>query len=278
LAEVPDRVKTRTQLVEESLNAALSGEWQEALDLNQAIVERFDVDEETHNRTGKALNELGRPDEALAQYRSTLELNPLNYIAIKQVNRLEELVQQKSAPVKAQAAVDVNLFVEEMGKTALAHVSLDSGFDGALLAPGDQVTLAAQKDTLAVKLGSGVTVGHVEPKLARRVLKFMAGGNEYTAAVAKADDAGVRVIIRETRQAPEFAGVPSFTVRKSQEFRAYAKDSLLRDTEMDDLTGDDDDVDAGNGDDEELDGMHPVEPGMEDNDNGDDDPRAEDNY
>ncbi|MFN2466357.1 MAG: BTAD domain-containing putative transcriptional regulator [Candidatus Dormibacteria bacterium] len=276
MAEVPERVKTRTQLVEDSLNAALAGQWQEALDHNQAIAERFDMDEETHNRTGKALTELGRLDEALAQYRSTLELNPLNGIAIKQVNRIEELIQQKAAP-KAQAAVDVNLFVEEMGKTALAHVELASGFDDALLSPGDQVSLVPQKDTLLVKTTDGTTAGHVEPKLARRVLKFMAGGNEYTAAVANSDDSGVRIIIRETKQVAEFAGVPSFPVRKTQEFRAYAKDSLLRDTEMDDLTGDDDDDPASLEADEDLEGMHPVEPGMEDNDLGDDDSRDE-NY
>jgi tetratricopeptide (TPR) repeat protein len=275
LAEVPERVKTRTQLVEDSLNAALAGEWQEALELNQAIVERFDVDEETHNRTGKALTELGRLDEALTQYRSTLELNPLNGIAIKQVNRIEELIQQKAAVPKAQAAVDVNIFVEEMGKTALAHVDLDPGFDDALLAPGDQVTLVPQKDLLVVKTAGGKQAGHVEPKLARRVLKFMAGGNEYTAAVATSDDNGVRIIIRESKQAPEFAGVPSFPVRKTQEFRAYAKDSLLRDTEMDDLTGDDDDGDAGLDGDDELEGMHPVEPGLED-DVSDDDSRGDD--
>ena len=277
MADAPERVKTRTQLVEDALNSALGGEWQDALDTNQAILERFGVDEETHNRTGKALTELGRLDEALAQYRATLELNPLNGIAIKQTNRIEELMRQSAELPKAQSAVDVNLFVEETGKTALAHVTLESGFDAALLAPGDQVELTPLKDTLAVKLSDGSIAGHVEAKLARRVLKFIAGGNQYTAAVATADGNGVRVIIKETYQAPEFAGVPSFPVRKTQEFRAYAKDSLLRDTESDDLGDDGEDGTAEDGDDD-LEGMHAVEPGMEDADLSDDDSRSDDNY
>jgi hypothetical protein len=277
LAEVPERVKTRTQLVEEALNAALSGNWQTALELNQEVVERFGVDEETHNRTGKALTELGRLDEAVAQYRATLEINPLNGIAIKQVPRIEELMQQSTDLPRAQAAVDVNLFVEEMGKTALAHVILDAGFDAAILAPGDQVELEPQKDGLAVKTGDGVAAGHVEAKLARRVLKFMAGGNQYTAAVATVDGKDVRIIIKETFQAPEFAGVPSFPVRKTQEFRSYTKDSVLREAGDDDLLEDGDDVDAVGADDD-LEGMHAVEPGMEDADNGDDDSDADDNY
>ena len=279
MAEVPERVKTRAQLVEESLNAALGGQWQEALDLNQQIIERFGSDEETNNRTGKALTELGRLDEALAQYKSTLELNPLNGIAIKQSSRIEELMQQKVELPKAQAAVDVNLFVEEMGKTALAHVTLEPGFDAALLAPGDQVQLAVAKDGLAVKEAGGQLAGYVEAKLGRRVLKFIAGGNEYNAAVATADDNGVRIIIRETKQASEFAGVPSFPVRKTQEFRAYAKDSLLRDNDMDDILDDADDGEGGaGGGDDDLDGMHAVEPGMEDANGGDDDDDSDSDY
>jgi len=275
LAEVPERVKTRTELVEDALNAALSGDWQTAFELNHEVVERFGADEETNNRTGKALTELGRLDEAVAQYRSTLELNPLNGIAIKQVGRIEELMQQKADLPKAQAAVDVNLFVEEMGKTALAHVVLEAKFDAAILAPGDQVELVAQKDLLLVKTADGVTAGHVEAKLARRVIKFMAGGNQYTAAVATSDDKDVRIIIKETHQAAAFVGVPSFPVRKTSEFRSYTKDSVLRDGDIDDPLDDGDDADGGG--DDELDGLHPVEPG-EDADAGDEDSDSDDNY
>lgn len=277
MTEVPERVKTRTELVEDALTAALSGDWKTALEMNQEVVERFGTDEETQNRTGKALTELGRLDEAVAQYRATLEMNPLNAIAIKQVPRIEELMQQKADLPKAQAAVDVNLFVEEMGKTAQAHVILESKFDTAILAPGDQVDLVAEKDILVVRTADGVAVGHVEAKLARRVLKFMAGGNQYTAAVATSDVKDVRIIIKETYQAPGFAGVPSFPVRKTSEFRSYSKDSVLRDAEGEDLNDDGDDAD-GNGGDGDLDGMHAVEPGSEDADSDDDDSDSDDNY
>src|SRR5207245_10121793 len=155
------------------------------------------------------------------------------------VNRLEALMEEKTKPV-ATAAVDPNLFVEEMGKTALAAVRLESSLDRALVAAGDQVELVAAGDTLKARNTGGVVIGDVAPKLARRVLKFMAGGNQYTAAVAASDEKGVRLIIRETYQAPEFAGVPSFPVRKTQEFRAYAKDALLRERDTELITGDED--------------------------------------
>jgi tetratricopeptide (TPR) repeat protein len=147
LSETTDRVKTRTQLVEEAIAAALDGAWPQALELNQQILERFGSDEEVQNRLGKAYTELGKVDEALSSYKATLELNPLNGIAIKNVNRLEAMIQEKSAPKqRGQAGVDVNLFVEEMGKTALAAVRLDKKADVAMVTPGDQVELVASGD------------------------------------------------------------------------------------------------------------------------------------
>jgi hypothetical protein len=79
------------------------------------------------------------------------------------------------------------------------------------------------------------------------------------------------VIIRETHQAAEFAGMPSFPASKSQEFRAYAKDSLLRDVETDDLSAEEGDDESVVVDDEDLEGMHPVDPGMEDAADSDED-------
>jgi hypothetical protein len=219
-------------------------------------------------------------DDALSAYKATLELNPLNTIARKNVNRLETLIEEKQALPKTQSAVDVGLFVEEMGKTALASVVLQKGFDASMIAPGDQVKLVPSGDTLNVQTGTGASVGHVEAKLARRVLKFIAGGNEYTAAVSASDSKSLQVIIRETKQAAEFAGVPSFPVRKGQEFRAYAKDSLLRDAEGEGTLDDEDDEEGIAGEvDDDLDGMHAVEPDLEDAaDLADEGARAEDNY
>jgi tetratricopeptide (TPR) repeat protein len=237
------------------------------------------VDEETHNRLGKVYTELGKMDDALSAYKATLELNPLNTIALKNVNRLETLMEEKTDLPKGGSAVDVGLFVEETGKTAVANVVLDKGAGAGVVSAGDQVKLVPAGDALNVETSTGPRLGHVEAKLARRVLKFIEGGNEYTAAVATSDGKALRIIIRETKQAAQFAGVPSFPVRKGQEFRAHARDSLLRDADSEAGLEDGDDEDAAAEGDDDLEGMHPVEPGMEDAaDLADEDSRAEDNY
>src|SRR5438094_4463731 len=65
--------------------------------------------------------------------------------------------------------------------------------------------------------------------MARRLIKFMRGGNRYQAGVTSCDGSAVKLIVRETYQDPRFAGKPSFPMRRKREveFRPYAKESLL---------------------------------------------------
>ena len=89
---------------------------------------------------------------------------------------------------------------------------------------------------LRAQTARGVGLGEVEPKLARRLLPLLATGNRYTAAVARVADAQIEIIIREVYQAPENSQKSSFPIsraRAREEFRPYAKESLLAAREID---------------------------------------------
>ena len=91
-----ERVKPRSLFVDEAIALALESRWPEALAVNQALVERHGTDEDTLNRIGKALMELGQREEALASYSSSLQMNPLNLIAQKNVRKLTAMLESKS--------------------------------------------------------------------------------------------------------------------------------------------------------------------------------------
>jgi hypothetical protein len=109
----------------------------------------------------------------------------------------------------------------------------------------------------------GVKLGTLEAKLARRLIKFMRGGNRYQGGVTACDGSTVKLIVRETYQDLKFAGKPSFPMRRKREveFRPYTKESLLS-REVEVFAGEDDDeeplVQAAVSDDLEE-GMHAVE-------------------
>ena len=239
-----ERVKPRSMFVEEAVQQALESRWTDALATNHALVERYGADEDTHNRMGKALTELGRLPEALEAYSAALKLNPLNLIAQKNLRKLAALVESQETVAAAEQPIDVEAFTEEPGKSALTVLTPPAGKVAVKVAPGDLVELEPDGAQLRAHTARGVPLGEVESKISRRLLPLMASGNRYSAAVARVDNSEIEIVIRETFQAPENAHVTSFQLSRSSrrdEFRPYAKESLLSAREIDEESMGDDD-------------------------------------
>lgn len=276
MAEFAERIKPRAQYVDEAIELALASRWAEAVQVNRGIMDRFGPDEDTLNRLGKAFTELGQLSEAVEAYQSTLKMNPVNPIAVKNLSKLQALRGGQPVPT-SKAKVDVDAFIEETGKTSLTalHVHAD-GDPCTKVAGGDPVKLIVAGDTMNVETARGVYLGHLEHALGRRLIKFLEGGNRYSGAVATCEGGAVKIIVRETYQDPKFFGRPSFPIKRGRdEFRPYAKESLLtRNADVEEAEED------GEEPPEELDGMHTVESADDEVEvpEADEDTRKEDIY
>ena len=261
-----EHLKPKGQFVDEAVQAALAGRWEDAAEINKSILERFGQDEEANNRMGKAMTELGRFDEAKAAYEATLALNPLNGIAQKNRAKLDVLAQSKDIKI-GPTRVDLNLFVEEQGKTSSTQLdSVDDPNVHNKIGSGDIAELRIQGDSIMAETVRGVKLGTIEARLARRLIKFIQGGNRYLAAVTSVEPGAVKLMIRETYQDPKFIGKPSFPQRRKREveaFRPYAKESLLQARDRDGFRDDDEDEPVNSEDAEgavdELDGLNVVD-------------------
>jgi tetratricopeptide (TPR) repeat protein len=261
--ESGEHLKPRSQYADDAVQLAIAGKWDDAVKLNRLIIDSFGADEETQNRLGKALSELGKLKDAKASYEAALKLNPMNSIAKKNAARINALLHQKEGLKVGGTRVDLNLFVEEMGKTVITIVESVPGADiCSKVAAGDVAELRADGDGIVAETSRGVRLGSLEAKLARRLIKFMRGGNRYQAGVTSCENNTVKLIVRETYQDPKFAGKPSFPMRRKREveFRPYTKESLLA-REVEVFAEDEDEesvVEAPVGEDIEE-GMHAVE-------------------
>ncbi len=262
--DTTEHLKPRSQYAEDAVQLAIAGKWDEAVKLNKFIIENFGADEESQNRLGKALSELGKLKEAKASYEAALKINPMNSIAKKNAARINALLHQKEGLKVGGTRVDLNLFVEEMGKTVITTVDSPPSADiCSKVAAGDVAELRVDGDGILSETSRGVRLGLLEAKLARRLTKFMRGGNRYQAGVTSCDGNTVKLIVRETYQDPHFAGKPSFPMKRKREveFRPYAKESLLS-REVEVFSGDEEEeeplVEAAASDDIEE-GMHTVE-------------------
>lgn len=239
--QTEDKARFKRQRTARAIELAMASRWEDAISENRQIIASFPEEADAHNRLGKALSETGKIKEAREAYQRALEIDPGNSIARKNLERLQTL-KAKAEPDKAQQ-VDTSLFIEEMGKTGVTTLRPTNMKLLATLSAGDEVSLAPVGSRLTVETAGGDYIADVEPKLALRLSKLIAGGNKYAAAVAGLEAESVRVIIKETFQDPSQVGRLSFPAGKAGEVvRPYTKDSILRaDADEDEDSADDTD-------------------------------------
>ena len=251
LSQAEERARLHRQRTEQAIKDALESRWEEAVALNRQILADVPRDVSALNRLGKALSELGSYGESKRAYGDALALEPGNTIARKNLERLSLLSDETVVGARPTERIDPRLFIEETGKSGFT--SLVNTATAEVLArqtAGDQVYLHVVGKSLFVRNAAQEVLGRIEPRLANRLIKFIEGGNRYSAAITDLDDTTVRVIIRETFQHPSQLGRVSFPPQVGQEVvRPYIKGSMLHyDREEDDEEYDGDDGDYTEGD------------------------------
>lgn len=229
-----DKARLRRKASQEAISLAMQSLWQEAVTVNQSILELFPTDIDAYNRLGRAFMELGEFAKAKEAYSRGLELDPNNAIAQKNLQRLSLLpaskVKVKQVKVKEERReIAPDLFIGEMGKAGVVNLqNLAPGEVLARMAAGNQVDLKVRGQRLIIENEQGEYLGLVEPPHGFRLARLIEGGNKYTAAIVNIDNNTARVIIREVFQHPSQIGRPSFPVRAVEGFQPHVKDTLLR--------------------------------------------------
>lgn len=243
------RPKTRRQIVELARRAALDGNWETAIRLDQEIIDRWPRDADAYNRLGRALLEHRRVGAAYDAYSSALKIDPANMIARRNLQRLELVRHRKggdeTATEQSRESVipKTFVFIEEVGKTWVDELVNPAPMDElADIYSGEQLELSIEEGRLVVRRASGQRVGEVEAKTAERIIDLMTGGNRYEVFALGLSVASLRVILREVFRDPKQAGRLSFP-RQITATRAYLRerDLLRQRDESDFLLIDEDD-------------------------------------
>ena len=226
--QIEERNKIRRHLVDHAIALAMQNRWSDAAKLNQQVLELFPEDTDAFNRLGRAQMELGRYRDARAAYQKTVQLDPSNTIARKNLSRLANIKVEEAAP--SGEKVDPRMFIAETGKTGVISLAHPAPRDVlAKLSAGDQVVLRVDGRSLKVESMSGIGLGQIEPKLGQRLIDLLRTGNRYTAAAMAMEDGNLRVFIRETHQDPNNSGKVSFPIRgEGPGIRAYTRETLLK--------------------------------------------------
>jgi hypothetical protein len=260
------QLRYKEQRSKEAIDLAMQGRWQAAVDVNKKIIANFPEDVDTLNRLGRAYMELGQYKQAKEAYSQSVKLDPYNAIANRNLRRLNDLKVTGKTAVETDK-VEPQQFIEEIGKAGVVTLQeLAPKEKRAITVAGDKAVMKVEGSYLVMENGRGEYLGRVEPKHARRLIRLLLGGNQYSAVVVKSSADGMTVMVRETYQHPTQAGKLSFPPKGMAEFRAYGSDKLSK------IESEGEEEDSGytiiGGDEVEV---LPEEPGEAEDDSGNDD-------
>jgi tetratricopeptide (TPR) repeat protein len=201
-------------LKNQAIQQALIGNWQEAIQYNQQILDEVPEDIDTLNRLAFAFASIGNSKEAKSLYLKVLTLDTKNPIATRNLKRINS--QNGHAPGSQPILVN-NIFIEEPGKTKV--IELINIADQKVISPlrsGEAVTLSVKRMKIFVLGNNNQYLGMLPDDVGRRLIKFLEGGNKYEAYVKTAGDHKAIIFIKETKRAKRFENQPSFTHNLSE--------------------------------------------------------------
>ena len=212
LPSMIDETPSSPQLHKEAINAAITCNWQGAIDLNQQILQSEPQNTEVLNRLAKALFETGNYSQAKKIYTQVLEIDPYNTIAEKNLKKAASLKKDGINAGSASMSLSPAMFLEEPGVTTLVNlVKIAEPQKLLKLSPGTVVNLVPKKRGVSVTDFHDIYLGAFPDDSAFHLLKLLKGGNKYMAIIKSIrPPSGLTVLIRETYRSKKFKNQASF--------------------------------------------------------------------
>lgn len=194
-----------SQLKSQAIQTALVGDWENAISLNQQILEKEPNDIDTLNRLAFAFLSQGKIKDAKNLYKKVLSLDMKNPIATRNLKRLNDPTSQR---------INFHLnnqFIEESGKTKI--VELINVADKKIIAhlrSGEKLNLCIKRMKIFALDQDDQYIGMLPDDLGQRLIKFINGGNQYEAYARAVDNNKITILIRELKRVKKFKDQPSF--------------------------------------------------------------------
>lgn len=225
-------------LLEQAVDASLSGDWGKAVDLyNQILSQREDL-LAANLGLAFALMQTNELDKSIELYESILADLPSNNIAQTNLARARILKKQIGLGQTPTSLQTQNVeFVHIPGKTKVVSLVVLGQLNTLLLlAVGQEVELVLKKRRVEVRTLGGEYIGTLPDDLSRRIFQFIENGNIYQAFVKSASKNLVEIFIKEILQSEANHSQLSFVRSNLDSLKAKKEDSEKDATQKDDDT------------------------------------------
>lgn len=186
-------------LTKQAISAALKQNWAEAIELNQAIIDKSPQDIEAKNRLGRAYIQLKEFSKAKKLFEDVLKLDPINNVALK---NLEVAKSKKFDTVIIPS--NTNSFLKEPGTSE--QLKIESSIDATKYSPIEPLILNIKKKSIDVVIKGKVVGTIIKEDIVSRVNSAIFQKGKVTAEFLKGKGKDVTIVLKST--------VPVFKVDK----------------------------------------------------------------
>lgn len=210
--------------------AALRCDWNQALHFNKKIIKSDPDNVDCLNRLGKAYLELGRLTLAKKALEHSLELDPYNTIAQKNLKKVATFKKNGQAKFDSGSdgqnnLVSADLFLEEPGTTRLVNlIKVAEPSKLMTLSPGQIAKLLIKVRRIYVVDTNNQYLGALPDDTGFHLRKLITGGNKYLAIVKSVKPNGLVILIREIFRSKKFKNQASFL--EDTKVLTYSSDNI----------------------------------------------------
>lgn len=196
-------------LKDQAIQTALKGDWENAITLNEELLQENPSDIDTLNRLAFAYAVVGKIKDAKATYQKVIAIDKQNPIALKNLKKFSGASsKQPSTPFVTHST---NMFLEESGKTKVIDLlNIAEASIVSHLITGETLVIRVKRNKIFLLDSTNHFIGMLPDNIGKRLIKFIDGGNKYEAYIKAASKQKVTVFMKETLRAKRFKNQPSF--------------------------------------------------------------------
>jgi tetratricopeptide (TPR) repeat protein len=195
-------------LAQYAISSCLQGDWQKAIELNSKLLLIDPENTDALNRIARAHYELGNTKDALKYTQMVLDVDSLNPIASR---ALEKFKTPSTNHSNGTHVMSKAIFLEEPGRTKI--VKLLNPADNnirSVLNPADTVKLSVGKHRINITSSDNAYLGKLPDDIAKRLIILIEKGGNYDAFVKTINSKEISIFLREISKPPQFNHLVSF--------------------------------------------------------------------
>ncbi|MCS7093248.1 MAG: tetratricopeptide repeat protein [Patescibacteria group bacterium] len=201
-----------SELEERSIDAAINNRWDEAIALNEKIIEKDKKNLDAYLRLGFAYLQKGNLQRSKKAYLMAKKIQPENYLVEENLKKIKILEEKNNRPYSS-STLDPNAFLDIPGRTkSVALVNCGQKDILASLSIGQELQMNLKKRKIEIRTKNKDYVGCLPDDLSKRLSIFIKNGSIFKCYVKEANLKKVVVFLKEEKRGKKIARYIPFAV------------------------------------------------------------------